>query len=466
MEVIKTEAKSIIKQLFKPRNSFSFSLSDGQVAQDINYSKGLAKYIEAVDTIVNDNLVDLREEPYISLDKASDGSAYLEYGFAPLVKFGHSPFILIKDAHGKVIAAFINMYKSTTTYCSKTYNEVVQDLVINAMKKEEPIAYKDAKEHVNENIVTRNNPDNIPKVTKQKDLMYFIDFENNVVWANDAKNASRDIRRMTAMLRNFVNYFTDAGFDKIDTLKELREELFEGENIHLVDYPSYSTGMLKTVGAFNLHNTIGYFAHHAGDEGIELTNTAKLKSRTDTGSTVAFKDSIETFLEDDKDFDASEDSFFNKLYLFAENKSMEIKELKVQGELILPQKAREYMSTYADSTFSESGLGSLIDVEFKLGDSDGKMRIELCKTLQMKVLLAIIVDALCGHSQDEVLSPARSEKAILNIMALIGEVFLEKSKLFITTFHTTNKVEPTFGDLSKRFESGTEQPEKQEKEEA
>lgn len=456
LEIIKAEAKSITKKLFKPRNSFSFSLPDGDPAQDIVYSKGLAKYLEAVDKVVLDNKVDLTKPPYNSIDKASDGSAYLEYGFAPLVKFGNSPFILIKDAHGKVVAGFINMYKNSTSYCTKTYNAVIENIVIQSMKDDEPISFSEAKQQVNENINTRNNPDNIPKITKKKDLMFFVDFENNILWANDAKNAGRDIRRMTAMLRNFVNHFTEAEFDNVNALKEMREDLFEGENVHVTDYPSYSTGMLRTVGAFNLHNTIGFFAQNSGDEGIELTNTAKLKSRTDTQSSVTFNNSIESFVEDDKNFDAGDDSFFNKLYKFAENKSMEIKELKVQGELVLPQGARDYMNDYANTAFSESGLGSLIDVEFKLSDSDGKMKVELCKALQIKVFLEIVTQALAGHFEDEVINTQKAEEIILTTMGYIGEIFLEKSKLFISTFHKTNAVDSSFGDLSKRFEAGTE----------
>jgi len=455
LEIIKAETKTITKNLFKPRNSFSFALSDGDMSQDIAYSKGLAKYLELVDEIVLANDVNLTEEPFVSIDKASDGSAYLEYGFAPIVRFGNSPFILIRNSKNKVIAGFINMYKRTTSYCPKTINKLVEDLVIQSMKNEDPISYGEAKESVNENIHTRNNPDNIPKITKQKDMLYFVDFENNILWANDSKNAGRDVRRMAAMLRNFVNYFTDAGFDNIDALKEMREQLFEGENIHLTDYPSYSTGMLKTVGSFNLHHTIEFFANNSENKDIQLTNTAKLKSRTDTGSSVAFKDSIELFMEKDKEDDSTDKSFFNRLYKFAENKSMEVKELKVQGELILPQSARDYMSDYANTAFTESGLGSLIDVEFKLGDTDGKMRVELCKTLQVKLLLELITRALASNFEDEVLSPAKSEAVILKIMGLVGELFLEKSKLFISTFHKTNAVSTTFGDLSARFEAGS-----------
>lgn len=454
-DIIKAEAKSITSKMFKARTSFSFSTPSGEMSDDIQFSKGLAMYLDEVENIVMKNKVDLTAAPYNSIDKASDGSVYLEYSFAPFVKFGKSPFILIKNDHGKVIAGFINMYKNTTSYCPVSYKKAVEAIVIKAMKEGVTTSYGEAQKQINENIATRNNPDNIPKITKTKDLLFFVDFENNVLWTNDSKNANRDIRRMTAMLRNFVNHFSDAEFKNIDKLTGLREQLFEGENVHLIDYPSYSTGMLKTVGAFNLHNTIAFFSKYSGDEGIVLTNTAKLSSYSNTKSTVAFNNSISDFVESDKDFDEGDDSFFTKLHKFAENKEMEIKELKVQGEVVLPQAARDYMATYQNTAFTESGLGNLIDVEFKLSDPDGKMKVELCKALHMKVFIEILIHSISAHFEDEVLNTDKAEIIILDSMSFIAEMFLEKSKLFIDTFHKTNAVEPEFGDLSKRFESGT-----------
>lgn len=455
LEILKSEVKSITKLFFKPRNSFSFSLSDGEVSQDIDFCKGLGKYIALVDGIISENAVDISVDPYNSIDKAADGSAYLEYGFSPFVRFGQSPFILLRDAHNKVIAAFINMHKTSSDFCSKTIRAKIDALVMQSMREDNPMSYKEANQKISENIYTRNNPDNIPKISKRKDLLYFIDFESNVLWASDAKNANRDVRRMNAMLRNFVNHFTDAEYSKVTPLKELRENVYEGQNISLTDYPSYSTGMLKTVGAFNLHNTIAFFAASSGDDdaGIELTNTAKLKSRSDTSSSVAFKDSIDQFMKEPSDGD---ETFFNRLHSFAEEKNMEIKELKVQGELVLPPSAIEYMKDYAGDAYVESGLSSLIDVEFKLSDSDGKMRVELCKSLHIKVLLEMITRAMAEQFNDEFLNSDKSEGVIISCMSKIGELFLETSKLFIGTFHKTNAVNQGFGDLSARFEAGSD----------
>ena len=152
----------------------------------------------------------------------------------------------------------------------------------------------------------------------------------------------------------------------------------------------------------------------------------------------------------------ADETFFNRLHTFAEDKNMEVKELKVQGELVLPSSAIDYIKQYADDALSESGLGSLIDVEFKLSDSDGKMRVELCKSLQIKVLLDVMTRAMIGHFDDEYLNSSKSEAAILSCMAKIGELFLEKSKLFISTFHKTNAIKQGFGDLSARFEAGSD----------
>tara|TARA_R110001583_G_scaffold85368_1_gene223687 strand:+ start:2513 stop:4006 length:1494 start_codon:yes stop_codon:yes gene_type:complete len=455
LEILKAEVKSITKLLFKPRNSFSFSLSEGEILQDAAFCKGFGDYIEMVNSIIIENGVDISSAPYNSIDKASDGSAYLEYGFSPFVRFGKTPFILIKDAQEKVIAAFINMHKTSSDFCSKSIRAKVDEMVMQSMKDDNPMSYKDATQAVSENIYTKNNPDHIPKISKRKDLLYFVDFENNILWANDAKNANRDVRRMTAMLRNFVNYFSEAEYSNIAPLKVLRETIFEGENVSLTDYPSYSTGMLKTVGAFNLHNTIEFFAKSSNDDdaGIELTNTAKLKSRSDTASSVAFKESIEQFM---KEPDSEDETFFNRLHAFAEEKNMEVKELKVQGELILPSSAIQYMKDYIPDQLSESSLGSLVDVEFKLSDSDGKMRVELCKSLHTKLLLDMLTSGMVAQHNDEFLNSDKTEALIISCMAMVGELFLETSKLFIDTFHKTNAVKGDFGDLSARFEAGSD----------
>ena len=180
-EILTAEAKHIIKLMFKPRNAFSFELSDGEITQDLNFSHGLANYINKVDSIVRNNEVDLSIDPYTSVDKASDGSAYMVYSFAPFVRFGHSPFILIEDNEGETVGAFINLKQITKVYCNKAIRAAIDNLVLESMKGDCPISYDQAKEDISENLFTRKNSDNIPKIEKSKNIVFFIDFKNNVL---------------------------------------------------------------------------------------------------------------------------------------------------------------------------------------------------------------------------------------------------------------------------------------------
>ncbi len=423
---------------------YSLSTNDEEKEEDVNdVMNALGSLCQRAGEHLIQNKIDTSEKGFRFHTKSANIPETEYFCLAPHINVGYSPFMVNKDADGKVLGVFVKARQHRFAYCSKTIKKLVQSHYELMFKEDTPTTMRAAKEYIKERL-TSGNKDNIPLLEKLSEITFYIYFNNATVLAKSAHRDQDGLAAFFELVRILVAKCIDDG-NSIPGSEALLERAL-GTKLFPTPYSNHSMSVGKAFGAYNLTNMVGFYAEQddkkdSDPSSIEPTWSAGFSAKDDPSQVITFKNSIGLFLPN-VDLDNPPPTTFTMINQFADSKALNIHNLRVIGELPTGRLLKEYVKEHEEAS-SDELLNEYLDITFTTQSKDGNISFQINDRLEYhkEAIRVFLRDHMAEHSS----SNKELEKLMLSRNGDLLEVLHDAGELFVTIYLESNPLSEEFG---------------------
>lgn len=369
------------------------------------------------------------------------------FSFEPHISTGYSPVVSYGEK-SNVRGVFVRLKHVSHVYCGKTMDKLAKALYEKKMKEGDPIYMKEAKKAIREQTREQNNPENVPLLKKENSVYIYLDSENQCFLAKNGKRSQDAIRLMLHLLATLPEKL-DSKYET--NLTEIKDIAFES-NIYSQAYTNHSMSRGVAFGAYNISNLVDFYANEKSDEAcpVEPTMTAEMKNKEDSTQIIAFKNSVDLFMESEPG-----DSVFSSLKFFSEEKNLDFKSIRVTSEMHYSDQIKEYIAEFPEVAGEDLG-GDLLTISFDTKSIDGNIGFKIADAIKYHIEAT---RKLSIHAfTDRHYSFKEMEPVMLEQFAGLLSVLHDSSNLFIELYIRANQATEEFGSaITDAIEQATKQ---------
>lgn len=369
------------------------------------------------------------------------------FAFEPHISTGYSP-VISYGSESNVRGVFVRLKHVSHVYCNKTMDKLAKALYEQHMREDDPIWMKEAKKAIRERTREQNNPDNVPLLKKENSVYVYLDAENQCFLAKNGKRSQDAIRLMLHLLNSLPEKI-DAEFET--NLSELKNFAFES-NVYSQAYTNYSMSRGVAFGAYNITNLVDFYARDESDEAcpVEPTMTAEMKNKEDSSQIIAFKNSVNIFMESE-----TGSSVFVSLKGFSEEKNLDFKSIRVSSDMQHSAQIKQYIEKFPESV-GEDLSGDFLNIQYDTKSIDGNIGFKIADAIKYHVEATrkMSMDAF----EDRHYSFKEMEPVVLANFSGLMSVLHDSSSLFIELYLRASKANDEFGSpITEALEKATDQ---------
>jgi hypothetical protein len=439
------------KRIHKSYSPFSFTLADESHAANVKFTQHLFTYMEHINLAFASGIASTSDRE-CSLVIESKGMAHIEtVHFAPVVDYGRMPFVLQRLKQEPHIAMF-EVIKKQEQYCPIQFKKILRNMAIAAAQGDTHFDAKETSTIMLQQLANDENPHGIPRIRSEKRYTYVLDAKENILWMKQDSANREMITNLHKLMHRVAKVFEEKEYQGAARLRSSYDSTYSTNSVNIKPYPDYASVIKSlTSGAFNTHHIMQHLSASTKDVNeLDITYSAQLSGREDASAKTSFKNALAPFLQE---VEIQGDNKFLKLVTFADDKNMDIAEVRLEVALEADEELTAYIHEFYPEYLSEAALGNELTSECKVSAAQGNMKIELTNNAELKTFMKGMFGAFDKHNDEENIHLVKGEKLTLDMLGNAAGMLVSTLNLYIDLLHEVKKRDSDFGMIADRYES-------------
>lgn len=434
-DLIKFHLKTVEAALRSPFAVFALTNSSEDLKALDRSASALAKTILYLHDVFMETECDTTAPEFLVQVNATNRREYEAHYFKSNVLTGHSPFIPQMDKK-KLTGVMVKLQHKQVVFCSKSIQRLARKNFEDALRKDEPITFKEAKRLINAELQSGGLASEVPLVEKFQDHFFYIDFKNQVILAKSAHRSRDAINMFFSLLLKAAKVLQERHPEFKDELEPLLTDTFK-ERLDVMPYSNYALTHQKAFGAYSIHDVIVHYCEEERDKDapplpVLPTDTVGFVSETQVDARIEFRNSVGYFLNHASKTIPS----YRTLSSFSEAHQLKAVKLRVIGEIPQTDQIKRYIARNPEGK-PEALEGETLTLGFDTKASDGNITFRISDGLQWPVESAKVL--LMDLFGDTHVARKQLEPFLLKEFGELLEVLHHSCSLFIDFYTRANQ---------------------------